>query len=267
MNRIEAKFRELRQARKKAFIAFLTAGYPSLKETEQLVLALAGAGADIIELGIPFSDPLADGPVIQDASYKALSKGVNLRKILAMVKRIRLATQVPIALMTYYNPVLAYGEECFVADAQDAGADGVIVPDLPWEEGRSLARLAAKRDFVMPFFLSPATSPQRMPVIARAATGFVYFVSVAGVTGSSAVVPFQIARQVRLAKTLTDKPVCVGFGVSTPGDVRKIARFADGVIVGSAIIREINKYRGRPDMVRRVAGFVRALSKVPGQHV
>jgi tryptophan synthase alpha chain len=259
MNRIDAKFKDLRKEKKKAFIAFITAGYPDLKATEALVPALEQAGADIIELGVPFSDPLADGPTIQAASFRALQKGVTLRKILASVKNIRKTSNVPIALMTYYNPVFHFGEEAFVTAAKAAGVDGLIIPDLPVEEAGALRRTALAQGLATVFFLAPTTTRERMPAIVKASTGFIYFVSVAGVTGARTSIPPEIAKNIRQAKTMTGKPVCVGFGVSTPQQVRAMGRIADGVIVGSAIIKEIEKHPGK-DMPRKVASFVRKLS-------
>ena len=261
MNRIDRKFIELRKARKKAFIAFMTAGDPDLAATVDLVLALEKAGADIVELGVPFSDPLADGPIIQAASYRSLQKGTTLSKILASVERIRLRSDIPIALMTYYNPVFHFGERAFVQQAKAAGVDGVIIPDLPVEEADSLRGFAGKAGLATIFFVAPTTTPQRLKPIVNAAKGFIYYVSVAGVTGARSVVPSEIASRIRSVKALTDKPVCVGFGVSTPQQARAIARVADGVIVGSAIVSEIRKHAGTADLSSRVGTFVARLVK------
>lgn len=261
MNRIDEKFMALRHAHKKAFIAFITAGDPDLSKTEDLVIALEKAGADIVELGVPFSDPLADGPTIQDASYRSLQRGTTLRKILAAVKRIRQHSDIPIALMTYYNPVFHFGEAAFVRQAKAAGVDGVIIPDLPLEEAGDLRCAAVKAGLATVFFAAPTTTPDRLGPVVRAATGFIYYVSVAGVTGALRAVPAEIAVKVHRIKALTDKPVCVGFGVSTPAQARAIARVADGVIVGSAIVKEIRKHEGRKDLVPRVAAFVACLVK------
>jgi tryptophan synthase alpha chain len=260
MNRIDRKFNELRKARKKAFIAYITAGDPSLPKTVELALALEKAGADIIELGVPFSDPLADGPTIQNASFRALRKGTTIPKILVAVKKIRQSSDIPLALMTYYNPVFHFGEEKFVRAAKAVGVDGLIIPDLPVEEARRLRRAAKASDLSTVFFLAPTTAKIRMPMIVQASTGFIYFLSVTGVTGARTSVPADLQKNIRLAKRLTDKPICVGFGISTPGQVRAIARVADGVIVGSAIVKEIEKNAKRGDMVMRVAAFVKKLT-------
>jgi tryptophan synthase alpha chain len=261
INRIDQKFTELRKAKKKAFIAFITAGDPDLPATEEIVLALEKAGADIVELGVPFSDPLADGPTIQAASYRSLQKGTTLKKILATVKRIRARSDVPIALMTYYNPVFHFGEKAFVEQAKAAGVDGVIIPDLPLEEAGNLRRFAMKDGLATIFFVAPTTTPDRLKPVVKAATGFIYYVSVAGVTGARKAVASEIAAKIRLVKALTDKPVCVGFGVSTPEEARAIARVADGVIVGSAIVKEIRKNAGARDLAARVGFFVTTLVK------
>lgn len=260
MNRIDAKFSELRAAGKKAFIAYITAGDPDLEATKALVPALADAGADIIELGVPFSDPMADGPTIQAASYRALKQGVTVKSILAAVAELRKSCDVPIALMTYYNPVFHFGVREFVFEAANAGVDGVIIPDLPVEEADALREAAKSVDLATIFFLAPTTDKSRIPGIAEASTGFIYFVSVAGVTGERTQIPADITAKIRQAKKLTEKPVCVGFGISTPEQVRSLSEVADGVIVGSAIVKEIQKRSGEPGMVEQVAEFVRTLA-------
>lgn len=261
MNRIDQKFSELKKGGKKAFIAFITAGDPDLKTTEEIVIAFERAGVDIVEMGVPFSDPLADGPTIQAASERALRRHVNLSNILNAVRRIRTKTQIPIALMTYYNPVFHHGEGKFVAAAKRSGVDGLIVPDLPPEEGKDLIRAARRQDLSTIFFLAPTTTKQRMPRIVKACTGFVYYVSLTGVTGSSTVFSAQNADQIALARKYTNKPICVGFGISTPAQVKTVARISDGVIVGSAIIQKIAKNKGDKNLVQNVSLFVRNLSK------
>jgi tryptophan synthase alpha chain len=259
MNRIDQKFRQLRQQRKKAFIAFITAGDPSLKATEELVAALEAAGVDLIELGVPFSDPLADGPTIQASSQRALNNGASLNKILESVKRIRRRSQIPIALMSYYNPIFHQGEAAFIAKAKKAGVDGVIIPDLPPEEAGVLTRAAKKEKIATVFFIAPTTTRARMAKIAKASSGFIYYVSLAGTTGARARLPKNVIAQIKLAKKLTKKPVCVGFGVSTRQQVRSLGKAADGVIVGSAIVKEIERNRGKRDLVKRVSKFVKIL--------
>lgn len=261
MNRINQKFQQLRQQKQKAFLAFLTAGVPSLRITEELVLAFEKAGVDIIELGVPFSDPMADGPVIQASSQKALQQGVSLRKILKSVKTIRGHSQIPIALMTYYNPVFRFGEKEFVRQARRAGVDGLIIPDLPPEEAGELLREARRHDLAVIFFLSPTTTQTRLKDIVRVSRGFIYYVSLTGVTGIRRVLPQDFVRNIRLAKRFTQKPICVGFGISTPEQARRLAQVADGVIVGSAIVREINRNWREKELVKNAVRFVRRLER------
>lgn len=262
MNRINKKFSELKRKKKKAFIAYITAGYPSLKVTEALIPALEKAGADLIELGVPFSDPMADGLTIQESSQAALEKGVNLTQIFDLVKRIRRHSQVPIAFMTYYNPVFHYGEARFAAKAREAGVDGVIIPDLPPEEGASLIKHAKKANLATVFFLSPTTAPARVKKIAQASTGFIYYVSLTGITGTQAALPTDVIKNIKAAKRRTNKPICAGFGITTPGQVKSIAKVADGVIVGSAIVKVIKANIGRSSLVQKTADFVHSLTKV-----
>jgi len=261
MNRIDKKFNELRKRRKKAFIAFVTAGDPSLKITEELVYSFERNGVDIIELGVPFSDPLADGPTIQASSQRSLKNGTNLHKILNTVKRIRQRSQVPIALMTYYNPIFHYGESKFIKDAQKYGVDGVIIPDLPPEEATSFIKSAKARRLATSFFLAPTTTRQRMKKIVKAATGFVYYVSLTGVTGARKPFSAKNMANIRSAKRMTKKPICVGFGISTPTQVRSVAKICDGVIVGSAIVKQIEKNRGKANLVKNVSRFVWVLAR------
>lgn len=261
MNRLDKKFQQLRKQKKSAFIAFITAGDPSLAVTEKLVLAFETAGVDIVELGVPFSDPLADGPTIQAASQRALAKGITLKKIFGLVKRLRQKTDLPICLMTYYNPVFHFGEGRFIKMAAACGVDGLIIPDLPPEEAANLIREARRVKVATVFFLAPTTDKSRIPIVNKAATGFIYYVSVAGVTGARTALPKSLLTDLKQVKRKVTKPLCVGFGVSSPSQVKQISRIADGVIVGSAIIKEIVKNAGRRDLVYKVAQFVRRLSR------
>ena len=260
MNRIDQKFQDLRKLKKAAFIAFLTTGDPDLKTTEALALSFESAGVDILELGVPFSDPMADGPTIQAASQRALKNKVNLKQILELVARVRKTSQLPIALMSYYNPVFHYGVKKFVHDAKAAGVDGVIIPDLPPEEAKDLITEAKKADLSTVFFAAPTTTNDRLKGIVNAATGFIYYVSLAGVTGARQSLPQQIKKDVLRVKSITKKPVCVGFGISTAQQVKEIGAFSDGIIVGSAIIKEMEKHTGRKDLVKVVSSFVSNLS-------
>ena len=261
MNRIDLKFNQLRKLGKKAFIAFISAGDPSLKATEQLVLAFEHSGVDIVELGVPFSDPLADGPTIQASSQRALAHGVNLDKILETVKRIRKKSELPIALMSYYNPIFHQGEASFISKAKKCGVDALIIPDLPPEEAGDLIRAAKKEKISTVFFIAPTTTRRRMERIIQYSSGFIYYVSLTGVTGIRAQLPKNVVAQIKLAKKLTRKPVCVGFGISNKEQVRALGKVADGVIVGSAIVKEIERSKGKRDLVKRVSNFVKNLKK------
>lgn len=259
-NRIEQKFMELKARGEKAFIAFITAGDPNLKVTEQLVEGFEAAGVDIVELGVPFSDPLADGPTIQAASQRSLKKRTTLKKILESVTFVRSKTQIPLALMSYYNPIFHYGEEKFIKDAKKAGVDGLIIPDLPPEEASDLRRFADQYDIALVFFLAPTSTDERIQKVVAAATGFIYYVSLTGVTGVRAQSGVSINQKMRKIKKVTKKPVCVGFGVSTKEQVADYGRVADGVIVGSAIVKKINEQAEHKNCVESVLHFVKGLS-------
>lgn len=256
MNRIDKKFKELREQNKKAFIVFVTAGYPNLSVTEKLIVEFSKIGVDIIELGVPFSDPLADGPVIQEASQHALTKGAHLINILDMVKRARKAVKTPLCLMTYYNPLFSFGEERFVAKAVACGVDGVIIPDLPPEEGKTFIRYAHKAGLAVICFISPTSAPERIKLVSKVSRGFIYYVSLTGVTGPRKNFPPDLLRKVGEIKKYTRKPVCVGFGVSNPRQVKQIQKIADGVIVGSAIVQKIKENMGRGNLIKNVSRFV-----------
>jgi len=259
MNRIERKFKDLDKLKRKAFISFITAGYPDLAATEKLVREFERAGVDIVELGVPFSDPMADGPVIQEASQHALEKNVHLIDILRMVKRARLHVRLPIVLMTYYNPVFCFGEEKFISQARACGVDGVIIPDLPPEEGRAFISRSRKAGLDVICFLSPTSPLPRVKYIASVTKGFIYYVSLTGVTGARKALPADLKNNLALIKRYTSKPVCVGFGVSTAAQVKAVSSIADGVIVGSAIIGKIKENIGKADLVKNVTGFVSSL--------
>jgi tryptophan synthase alpha chain len=261
MSRIDQTFKKLREQKRKAFIAFITAGDPDLKTTVELARSFESAGVDILELGVPFSDPLADGPTIQKASERALGRGVDLPKIFAAVKEIREVSQLPVCLMSYYNPLFHYGLKKVARDAAVAGVDGFIVPDLPPEEADDLRGQARDHGLDTVFFMAPTTRPERLKLVAAASTGFIYYVAVTGVTGARAAMPASCEEQIRQVRRFTEKPVCVGFGVSTPAQVRALSRSADGVIVGSAIVNKIHEHAGRPDGVEQVVSYVRKLTK------
>jgi tryptophan synthase alpha chain len=260
MNRIDQRFRELRKEGKKAFIAFITAGYPDLKTTEKFIIAFDKIGVDIIELGIPFSDPMADGPIIQESSQAALDKGINLSQILNLVKRVRSRVSIPICFMSYYNPIFCFGEKKFVEIAQAKGVDGLIIPDLPPEEAATLIRYCRKADLDTVFFLSPTSDLKRIKLVAKFSKGFIYYISLTGVTGPRKNISRNLGRHIKEIKKYTDKSICVGFGISSASGVRKINAVADGVIVGSAIVKKIKENIGKADLVKKVANFVQSLN-------
>ncbi len=259
MNRIDARFALLKERGVPAFIPYITAGDPTLDRTEELVLALEDAGADIVELGVPFSDPVADGIVNQEAAQRALAHGASLHDIVARVKRIRKQSQLPIVLFTYFNPVLAYGLEAFASDAADAGVDGVLCVDLPVEEAGEYIETLKNKGICTVFLIAPTSTEARIATIAKASTGFVYYVSRTGVTGVRDAVEHSVEGMIAKIKAVATAPVAVGFGISTPAQAAEIAGYADGVIVGSAIVRMIGSIGDRPELAREVGMFVRSL--------
>jgi tryptophan synthase alpha chain len=262
MSRINEIFINLEKNERSALVAYITAGDPELETTKKLVLALAGSGADIIELGIPFSDPIADGPTIQKASQRALEKGTRLKDVIALVKDLRKLTQIPLVFMSYYNPILQYGIQKFTQDAVAVGLDGVIVPDLPPEEARELIPAARRTGLDTIFLLAPTSTQDRIKLVADSCSGFVYYVSLTGVTGARTKIATDVAASIKKIKRITDKPVAVGFGISTAAQVRQVVNWgADGVIVGSAIVNLIEQNIGKKDLVNKVAKFVKELAK------
>lgn len=261
MNRIDAAFAKRRAEGRAAMIYYLTAGYPDLAATETAIGALAEAGADVIELGIPFSDPIADGPTIQEASKIALEGGVTVPQILELTGRLRRShPDLAILLFGAYNPILHYGEREFIAAAAAAGADGLLVPDLPPEAAGELHAAAAAAGLAMVFLVAPTTRPERARKIAEASSGFIYYISLRGVTGARATLPPDLEAHVKALKALTDKPVAVGFGVAEPDQARAIAQFADGVIVGSALVKLVGAHAGKPELADQVKAYAQAMA-------
>jgi tryptophan synthase alpha chain len=253
MSRVEQVF-----AKGKALIPFITAGDPDLKTTEQLILAMAKAGADLIELGIPFSDPVAEGPVIQLASERALQAGATTDKILALVSRVRKESDVPTAFMTYINPVFAYGIDRFMQDSREAGVDALIIPDLPFEEREEIVPYCSQYGIELISMIAP-TSRERIRMIAREARGFVYCVSSLGVTGVREQISTELDKMVKMVKEVQDIPCAVGFGISSPEQAQQISQTADGVIVGSAIMQIVEQHG--VESVNPVAAFVREMKQ------
>ncbi|WP_404827033.1 tryptophan synthase subunit alpha [Desulfuromonas versatilis] len=266
MGRIEATFKRLKQLGEAALIPFVTAGDPSLERTEEIIHTLVDAGADLIELGFPFSDPMADGPTIQAASERALAAGTTLPGILQMVARVRRHTNVPIILMGYYNPVFRYGAERFAKDAAAAGVDGLLLVDLPPEEAGEIHGFLRDAGVNLITLLSPTTPPERASRLAASGEGFIYYVSMTGVTGARQVDAGGIETAVRELKAFSPVPVAVGFGISTAADARSVGRFADAVVVGSALVKVIEAYGTSGELLVQVGTFVRGLkSAVRGQ--
>ncbi len=261
MGRIEAAFDRLRQQGETALIPFITAGDPDLARTEELIHVLVEAGADIIELGFPFSDPMADGPVIQAASERALAAGATLPAILELVGRVRRHTNVPIVLMGYYNPIFHYGPARFAAAASAAGVDGLLLVDLPPEEAEEIhgdLRAAGVRLITL---LAPTTPPERMARLAAAGEGFLYYVSMTGVTGASQVDAGAIEAAVRALRAQSSVPVAVGFGISSAADAAAVGGFADAVVVGSALVKIVAACGPSPELPVQVGAFIRSLKQ------
>jgi tryptophan synthase alpha chain len=258
VSRIQSTFQHLAERREKALIAYVMAGDPTLEETETYVQQLAGAKADIIELGVPFSDPIADGPVIQQAAERALRSGVTLKKILATVRSLRTKTQIPLVLMAYYNSIFRYGEAAFCRDAATVGVDGLIVPDMPPEEAGTIHPLAEAAGLDVIFLLAPTSTAKRETAVARLSRGFIYYVSLTGITGAKLTDKADVEKKVREIRGYTKTPVAVGFGIATPEDARQVARIADGVIVGSALVKLIAA-GGHAAVSDRLTSFTRSL--------
>jgi tryptophan synthase alpha chain len=254
-------FKELRGKNEKALVAYITAGDPDIATTGQLLKCLVESGADMIELGVPFSDPMADGPTIQEASQRALAHPFSIGAILELVREFRRYSEAPLLLFGYYNPLLQYGLERLARDARQAGVDGFLVVDLPPEEAGELKKAADGHELDMIFLLAPTSTDERMRKVVGVCSGFVYYVSITGVTGARESLAEMMEVSVNKIKQFTDLPVGIGFGVSRPEHVREISRFADAVIVGSAIIKQVEANAGKPGMLVSVGAFVRELKQ------
>jgi tryptophan synthase alpha chain len=261
VDRIAASFSRCFAAKESALVTYVMAGDPDVATSKAMALACVEGGADLLEIGIPFSDPIADGPTIQKAAERALAAGTRLADVLDVARAVRAESDVPIALMGYLNPVHSRGLDRFVDDCVRAGVDALIIPDLLPEEAGELLSLATPRGLKVVFLVAPTSGPDRIEAAAKAATGFLYFVSVTGVTGARKALPTEIGAQVAAVRAASKVPVVIGFGVSNPEQARSLGRLADGVVVGSAIVSRIAEggtRRARADRVRR---FVRALKK------
>ena len=259
MSRISQTFEQLRRAGKKALIPFITAGYPDLSTTKKLIFEFAACGADLLELGVPFSDPMADGPLIQYASEKSLSHGTSLEDILRLVTTVRRKTSIPIILMGYYNPFFKFGLEQFTREAGRAGIDGVLAVDLPPEEAAEMKSFTDRAGLDLIFLLAPTSGPDRIDSIVKHATGFIYYVSLTGVTGVRSTLDRSIRQQIETIRKKSYLPIGVGFGISTPEHAKTVARWADAVVVGSALIKIISECKSTREMVQKTGHFIRAL--------
>ena len=261
MNRIDARFAQLRAARQKGFVVYIGAGDPTLEVTRQLVLAFDRAGVDVVELGVPFSDPLADGLVNQLAAQRGLESGTTPAKVLETVAAVRQQSQVPIVLYIYFNLIHKVGLKQFIDNAAHAGVDGLLVLDLPPEESENYEALMAAAGLNNIYLIAPTTPEERMELIAKRARGFIYYVSREGVTGMQSKVSDTIASMTAKIRAHTTLPIAVGFGVSNPEQARTVAQFAEAVVVGSAIVNQIAEHGHSADIVPIVSDFVRALAK------
>ena len=259
MSRIQKQFNQLKTNNQKGFIPFITSGDPDLPTTKELILMLAKNGATVIELGIPFSDPMADGVVIQKSSERALKNNFGIAEILELVRDVRTETNTPIILFGYFNPLLQYGLEKLCTDAKDAGVDGFLVTDLVPEEAEEFSNLLRQNDLDMIFLIAPTSGNDRLKMVATRASGFVYAVSRTGVTGAQAEISQSAEILVTRMRQFSDLPIAVGFGISTPQQITETWQYADAAVVGSAIVREIEKFNKSKNLVNEVGSFVENL--------
>ena len=259
--RIERKFRDLKQKKEKALVVYLTAGDPDLQTTRGLILAVEESGVDVIEIGVPFSDPTADGPVIQAASQRALRRGVTLSGILDMIESLREVSDIPIVLFGYFNPIFSYGNERFAARAKRAGVDGILVVDLPPEESHELRQHTDRAGLDFISLIAPTTNDDRIAKIANNATGFLYYISITGVTGTAQPLMQSIKVDVERIRKISALPLVIGFGISTPVQAAEIASCADGVVIGSAFVRLIEENGAKDDLIQIASSFTKDIKK------
>lgn len=256
---IKEKFNQFKKQGKKAFIAYVPFGFPSIKQTKDIILTLQKAGVDILELGIPFSDPIADGPVIQEATSIALARGANTTKLFSFLSKFKKDIKIPIVLMTYYNPVFRFGVDKFFSTISKSGVSGILTVDLPIDESKEYLKNAHKFDIETIFFVTPVTPKNRAKAIIKASSGFVYYISVTGITGMRDISYFSIAKHLKELKKMTDLPVCVGFGIHSKKQVEEVCKISDGAIVGSAIVKFIKDNYHRRDFLGRLKNYVKSL--------
>ena len=261
MSRIKEAFEKLKRENKRGFIPFITAGDPDLPTTKNLLIELARAGATVIELGVPFSDPMADGPVIQRASERALKNNFGIEEILDVVRETQKEIEIPIVLFSYFNPLLRYGLERLSREAKDAGVDGVLITDMTPEEADEVSNTLKENNLDLIFLVAPTSTNERLKMIAEKATGFIYAVSRTGVTGAREQMTSDAEILVNRVRAFSDLPVAVGFGISTAEQVADVQRYADAAVVGSAIVKEIEKLNGTEDLVEKIGEFSRSLLK------
>lgn len=261
MNAIKKKFKDLEAQGKKAFIAYITCGYPDIKTTKDLIKSFSDWGVDIVELGVPFSDPLADGPTIQMASQAALKKKVNLETVLRTAREVSGKIDMPLVIMSYYNPIFHYGIRRFISRAAKSGISGLIIPDLPPDEAGQIEMFSRQYDIATVYFVTPTSSESRTKLAASHSRGFIYYVSLTGVTGARKKLPAEIKKHIKSIKQATKKPVCVGFGISNAKQAKEIAAYSDGVIMGSAIIDRIEQAKSKKVMFADIKKLVKSLVK------
>ena len=259
MSRIGKRFDLLKSQNRKALAAFITAGDPDLAATRKLFATIEKNGADIIEIGVPFTDPLADGPVIYQSALRSLKNGTTLKKILETVSQIRRESELPIVLMSSFNPIYAYGAQAFVDDALQAGVDGAIIPDLPPEEGEELDEYAREKGLDIIYLLAPNSTPERIKMVSERSRGFIYYISLTGITGTRKSLADNLQDKVAQIKDAGRLPVLIGFGISTPDQAAQAARVCDGVIVGSAIVKIIQQNKEPGQRETQVGNFVASL--------
>jgi tryptophan synthase alpha chain len=268
MGRIQQKFNDLKKRGDKALVAYLTAGDPDLETTMALITALDEAGVDVLEIGVPFSDPTADGPTIQAASQRSLQKGTTLSAIFHMLETVRKFTEIPIVLFGYYNPIFIYGTERFSKQAKKSGVDGILVVDLPPEESRELRQYTDRADIDFISLIAPTTSSERIGKISQKATGFLYYVSITGVTGTQKPVVSDIKKEMDRIRKQTTMPVVVGFGISTPEQAAEIALHAEGVVIGSAFVRLIEENGNTNNLVNIISSYAKDIkTSLQNKHV
>ena len=257
--RIKDKFRQLKRENKKAFIAYIPFGFPKIKYTKDIILTLQDAGVDVIELGIPFSDPLADGPIIQKANATALKQGADIERLFCTLKGVKKHLKIPITIMTYYNPIFKFCIERFFRKISNLGVSGIIVVDLPLEESDAYVNKAKKFNLETVFFITPTTSMERAKKIAKLSRGFIYYISVTGITGPKDFAYQPLAAHIKKLKKITALPVCVGFGMHNRRQVRRTSKFSDGVIVGSNIIKFIEKDFSKKNFLNKLKVYLKSL--------